>query len=62
MYPVNATNLYKACLAGVRRQRYWIIAKYSIERTDESYIILIEREVPLLSKSMVEVSLSHNFI
>ncbi len=22
MYPVNATNLYKACLAGVRRQRY----------------------------------------
>ena len=24
MYPVNATNLYKACLAGVRRQRYWI--------------------------------------
>ena len=24
MYPVNATNLYKACMAGVRRQRYWI--------------------------------------
>lgn len=23
MYPVNATNLYKACLAGVRRQKYW---------------------------------------
>ena len=22
MYPVNATNVYKACLAGVRRQRY----------------------------------------
>ncbi len=22
MYPVNATTLYKACLAGVRRQRY----------------------------------------
>jgi hypothetical protein len=22
MYPVNATNLYKACLAGVRRQKY----------------------------------------
>ena len=22
MYPVNATNLYKACMAGVRRQRY----------------------------------------
>ena len=27
MYPVNATNLYKACLAGVRRQRYWIANK-----------------------------------
>ena len=26
MYPVNATNLYKACLAGVRRQRYWNFA------------------------------------
>ena len=23
MYSVNATNLYKACLAGVRRQKYW---------------------------------------
>ena len=22
MYSVNATNLYKACLAGVRRQKY----------------------------------------
>ena len=22
MYPVNATNLYRACLAGLRRQRY----------------------------------------
>jgi len=22
LYPVNATNLYKVCLAGVRRQRY----------------------------------------
>jgi len=22
MYSVNATNLYKACMAGVRRQRY----------------------------------------
>ena len=22
MYPVNATNLYTACLAGVRRYRY----------------------------------------
>ena len=22
MYPVNATNLFKACLAGVRRQKY----------------------------------------
>lgn len=22
MYPENATNLYKACLAGIRRQRY----------------------------------------
>ncbi len=22
MYSVNATNLYKACLAGIRRQRY----------------------------------------
>jgi len=23
MYSNNATNLYKACLAGVRRQKYW---------------------------------------
>jgi hypothetical protein len=22
LYPVNATNLYKVCLAGVRRQNY----------------------------------------
>jgi hypothetical protein len=22
MYPVNATNVYKACIAGLRRQRY----------------------------------------
>lgn len=22
MYPENATNLYKACLAGIRRQQY----------------------------------------
>lgn len=22
MYPVNATNVYKACIAGIRRQKY----------------------------------------
>ena len=25
LYPTNAGNLYRACLAGIRRQRYWFI-------------------------------------
>ena len=24
MYPNNASNLYRACMAGVRRQKYWM--------------------------------------
>lgn len=23
LYPNNASNLYKACVAGIRRQKYW---------------------------------------
>ena len=26
LYPTTASNLYRACLSGIRRQRYWFIA------------------------------------
>jgi hypothetical protein len=29
MYSNNATNLYKACLAGVRRQKYWLLVLFN---------------------------------
>ena len=33
MYSNNATNLYKACLAGVRRQRYWAFNLFKVDHS-----------------------------
>lgn len=34
MYSVNATNLFKACLAGVRRQKYWMCICKAVRADD----------------------------
>ena len=58
MYPNNGTNLYRACVAGIRRQKYWNgevqIVNYAFEQEFDRYFSVTRSSVHLFKQTFIK--------